>query len=120
MARILVVEDDAMQRDMIGKLLRNQFGDVTVVDQLEAQDVDWCKFDVALVDVMMPLFDGPTVIRKAHEKCGKMPVIILYSALSGDVMNQEIVKLSDIVSAHYIVKSFSKASELAATIREYL
>lgn len=103
-AALLVVEDDAMQRKMMQRLLDQHFA-LTVCDQFEAAELDWCDFDAILLDVMMPVHDGPWLVRQAAARCVDMPAVIFYSALPLELLRQEAAKLADVAAVYYLGKA---------------
>ena len=104
MATLLVVEDDAVQRKMMGLLLAPHFT-VTLCDQFSVADHDWCAFDVILIDVMMPVHDGPSLVRQAAARCEVMPVVVFYSALPSELLRREVGALSGVAPVYYVVKT---------------
>ena len=89
MARILLVEDDEMSRDMLARrLARKGFEVVTAVNGVEAVEmaVDE-KPDLILMDLHLPLKDGFEATREIHAipECQHIGIIALTaSAMSGD------------------------------------
>lgn len=89
MARILIVEDDEMNRDMLSRRLQRKGYDVLLaVDGKDGvltarRDVP----DLILMDVSLPLMDGWQATRtlKAAPETGRIPVIALTAhAMSTD------------------------------------
>jgi len=87
--KILLVEDDEMNRDMLSRRLIKRGYDVTIaVDGQEgvdhARDGD---FDIILMDMSLPVMDGWTATRtlKADDATAGIPVIALTAhAMQGD------------------------------------
>jgi CheY-like chemotaxis protein len=87
--KILLVEDDEMNRDMLSRRLIKRGYDVTIavdgqegVDQARAGD-----FDLILMDMSLPVMDGWTATRtlKGDESTAGIPVIALTAhAMQGD------------------------------------
>lgn len=89
MARILLVEDNEMNRDMLSRRLRRRSFDVAVaVDGGEAVDkVGTDPPDLILLDMSLPVMDGWTVAGKlkAQEATRGIPIIALTAhAMVGD------------------------------------
>jgi CheY-like chemotaxis protein len=89
MARILLVEDNEMNRDMLSRrLARRDFEIVIAVDGREAIEKALSeKPDLILMDLSLPEIDGWEATRriKADSECGKIPIIALTAhAMSGD------------------------------------
>jgi CheY-like chemotaxis protein len=83
MATILIVEDDLLTRDLLGKLLQTQgHRPVLASDGLEALDVlDFLRPDLVLLDLMMPRMDGADFLERMRQSQGGQAPVILLSAL---------------------------------------
>ena len=89
MPKILLVEDNEMNRDMLSRrLLRNGFEVVIAVDGKAGVDMASSeKPDLILMDMSLPVMDGWEATRqiKASEVTKKIPVIALTAhAMAGD------------------------------------
>jgi CheY-like chemotaxis protein len=88
-ARILLVEDNEMNRDMLSRRLQRKGYDVTMAIDGE-QDVNIARSespDLILMDLSLPVLDGWEATRrlKAEPETRLIPVIALTAhALSGD------------------------------------
>ena len=77
--RLLLVDDDPDTRDIIERVLARRGANVIAVPSAAAalQAVERSRFDVLLVDVMMPGMDGYDLMRKVRalppEKNGRVP-----------------------------------------------
>ncbi|MGA7616405.1 MAG: response regulator [Thermoanaerobaculia bacterium] len=69
-AKVLVVDDDEAIRAMVSKMLeRNDFDVTTAENGFEAiERIDESKFDVILLDLMMPRIDGYGVLQHLRRK----------------------------------------------------
>jgi DNA-binding response OmpR family regulator len=79
MAKILVVDDELFYREMVADVLKKEKHEVTTArDGKEAVDLfARQEHDVALVDVVMPGFDGLLVLSKFKKQNPMVPVIML-------------------------------------------
>jgi CheY-like chemotaxis protein len=89
MAKILIVEDNEMNRDMLSRRLeRRGFAIVMAVDGQQGVDmVRSEKPDLILMDMSLPVMDGWTATQtiKADAELAKIPVIALTAhAMAGD------------------------------------
>ncbi len=89
MARVLLVEDNEMNRDMLSRRLIRQGFEVTVaVDGGEGVTTALeMKPDIILMDMSLPVIDGWEATRqlKAHPSTAAIPVIALTAhAMAGD------------------------------------
>jgi CheY-like chemotaxis protein len=78
-ARVLVIDDDAPMSRMIAMILRSSGYDVRVaangahgLEQVEEE----CP-DVIVLDLMMPVMDGPTFYRELRHRGFEVPVMIV-------------------------------------------
>src|ERR1700730_10826135 len=89
MAKILLVEDNEMNRDMLSRrLLRKGFDVVIAVDGAQAVTMAESEQpDLVLMDMSLPVIDGWEATRrvKAAETTAHIPIIALTAhAMSGD------------------------------------
>ena len=89
MARILLVEDNEMNRDMLSRRLeRKGYEVVLAVDGQQAIDLAAAeKPDLILMDMSLPVVDGWEATRrvKADERTQRIPIIALTAhAMQGD------------------------------------
>lgn len=89
MAKILLVEDNEMNRDMLSRrLIRKGFEVVMAVDGGEAVNMaESERPDLILMDMSLPVVDGWEATRqvKASATTGHIPIIALTAhAMSGD------------------------------------
>ena len=89
MAKILLVEDNEMNRDMLSRrLIRNGYEVVIAIDGQQGVDMASAeKPDLILMDMSLPVIDGWEATRqiKASEGTKKIPVIALTAhAMAGD------------------------------------
>lgn len=116
--KILIVDDEEELRRRLCQSLRNeQYLVETAGDGEEALDkiVDNDSFDLIILDIMMPVRDGLSVLREIREGGINTPVLLL-TAL-GDLDNR--VRGLNQGADDYLAKPFSMA-ELLARIRAML
>ena len=107
-ARVLVVDDDPFNRELLGQALVREGCDVTSVeDGMRALRVlrgDSAGFDVVLLDVMMPGMDGYDVLTylKGDAVLARVPVIVV----SGLDDIASVVKCLDLGADDYLAKPF--------------
>lgn len=117
--RILVAEDNPVNQKVLRTLMAGQGHDLTFVDDgLQALDaVRSGAFDLVLMDVSMPVMDGPTAtaeIRKLHGVVSRIPIIALTAnAMSGDREAYLAIGMSD-----YVSKPINFETLLAAIARQ--
>ena len=118
MPRVLIVEDDAAMRDMVGYALAEEGMEVeAVADGESALDVFFSSgpFDLVILDVMLPGIDGVTVCKELTSK-SDVPVIMLTAR---DDETSVVVGL-EVGADDYVTKPFSHrelVSRVRATLR---
>jgi pimeloyl-ACP methyl ester carboxylesterase/CheY-like chemotaxis protein len=105
-ARLLVVDDNALNRDMLGRRLERQgYQAFHAVNGRQALELLRAQpFDLVLLDMMMPEIDGFGVLTamKADPALSRVPVIVL-SAL--DAM-ERVVRAVELGADDYLPKPF--------------
>ena len=88
MKRILIVEDVALNRDLLTQLLEDEYEILIAVDGADGVDMAIAhRPDVILMDLSLPLVDGWEATRriKANATTSAIPVMaITANAMSGD------------------------------------
>src|SRR4029450_4628916 len=114
--RILVADDDPSIATLIQVTLKDpRYEIVAVKNGLEAlKAFDNGKFDVVMLDVMMPYVDGFEACQRIRER-SDVPIIILTSRDGTD----DVVHGFELGADDYITKPF-KTAELIARVRAIL
>jgi class 3 adenylate cyclase len=118
-SRLLVVDDDEANRDMLARRLRRQGFEVALaangLEALQALRAD--PFDLVLLDLVMPGLDGYQVLAKLKSDAALAGVpVIMISALDQD---QSIARCIEAGAEDYIAKPFNPVF-LRARIRACL
>ena len=111
--RILAAEDNATNRLVLRTLLQQDGIELTLVEN-GAQAVDaWREgeFDVVLMDVQMPVMDGPTAVRNIRNEEGRLerprtPIV----ALTANVMSHQLAEYRDAGMDAHIPKPIDLAT----------
>lgn len=119
---ILVVEDEKSLRDAIADILRlKNFLPLEAKDGKEGVDIALAQHpDLILLDLLMPVMDGMTALKKIREDAWgtKVPVIILTNL---SATKEQLVE--DMVThkpMHYLIKSDWKLHDVVKKIEEIL
>ena len=115
MARILAVDDDEAIRNLLGRVLGKDGHDVrcaACAEEVLALKLD--RYDLVLLDVMMPKMDGLEVCRRIR-KAGNTPVMMLTA--KGETFDK--VLGLELGADDYMVKPFD-AKEVVARIKAVL
>lgn len=115
MAHVLVVDDDPMQREILGTLLHSEGYEVRAVERAAdaMAEVSWA--DVVLLDVMMPEVSGFEALAWIKQQNPELPIIML-TAL--DEVDQRVRGLEE-GALDYVAKPFNQR-ELLARIKAVL
>ena len=115
--KILVVEDDpALARNLVTTLIRCGFRAESVSDgETAIEKLSMGRFDLALLDLMIPKVNGYEVLKTLVRKSIAIPVIVV-SAKDGEYDQADAL---DLGADDYIVKPFS-AVTLESRIRAVL
>ena len=116
MKKVLIVEDDSfLQGLMANKLEKNEFDTKTASNGEEAMtELATGKYDVVLLDLMLPDISGFDILKNLHESSRKTPVIV-FSNLSDD---KDIKKAMDLGAEEYLIKSNFTLEELVEKIKK--
>jgi two-component system phosphate regulon response regulator OmpR len=109
--KILVVDDDQRLRDLLRRYLSDNGFSVFAAESAQAMNKLWLRerFDVLILDLMMPGEDGLSVLRRLRASNDPTPVIML-TAKGGDV--DRIVGL-EMGADDYLPKPFNPRELLA-------
>ncbi len=114
---ILLVEDEDMVRAVAERALTRQGYTVltaehgeAALDLLEAHP----RPDLLISDVMMPIMDGPTMVRRARERYPDLPILFM----SG-YAEEQLRKSIDLDNVAFLAKPFS-VQQLAEAARDVL
>lgn len=120
MAKILVAEDDKLISGSLCDALKAEGHEsVPVYDGEEAMaKVKEQKFDLLLLDILMPKLDGIGVLweLKANKETERLPVVVLTNI--GDV--ETISKIVEAGATDYLLKSDQSIDEVVKKVREVL
>ena len=103
---ILLVEDEDMVRAVAERALTRQGYTVRTASHgeegLEILAQEGGVFDMIITDVMMPIMDGPTMVRHARETFPDMPILFM-SGYAEEQLRRSI----DLDHVHFLPKPFS-------------
>lgn len=112
--RILIVEDEkALSRVLVKIFEKNYYSVDAVYNGQEALDyIATGNYDIVLMDVMMPVMDGITALKKIRADGNQIPVLLLTAKSEAD---DKVMGL-DSGANYYITKPFD-TKELLAAVR---
>lgn len=118
MRKILIVEDEPLLRESYNMILSTEPYDVDVArnGQEALEKCSQTTYDLILLDLMMPVMDGPGFLEKYTADAGQhnpTNVIILSNLSSGDELNRAL----DLGARRNILKASLSPKQLIATVR---
>lgn len=115
MKRILICEDENIIREFVVINLRRAGYEVVDTDcgeaALAAYEREDGRFDIAVLDIMMPGIDGISVCRQLRAKSGELGIILLTAKAQDTDREEGLASGAD----DYITKPFSP-SELVKRV----
>ena len=115
--KVLIAEDDPSVRKAVQRVLELENYEVTAVNDGQAalETLGKTRFDLAVLDVMMPFADGLTVCREARHRGIQTPILLLTARAE---VGDRVAGL-DAGADDYLVKPFV-VDELLARCRALL
>jgi CheY-like chemotaxis protein len=120
MARVLVVDDDPDHCEVVSKLLQKAgYGTATASNGWEALiALDNGKFDLVLLDLMMPGMDGATFLNiLRHDQRRKDLPVLVVSALHPDQVDDAVKREG---YQDYFQKADFKLADLVMAVQAHL
>lgn len=120
MAKILIIEDDQFLRDLYTDLLEQEKYEVTAVEdgELALETIRKGKFDLTLMDIMMPKKDGITLIKELSEDDKKHAgQIVMLSNLGQEALIREAISAG---AVSYLIKSALAPDQILAEVSDLL
>lgn len=113
--RILVVDDQEINRDVLGVILEDNYEMIYACDGAEAleriREYD-CEISLLMLDLMMPVMDGFEVMRRmsADESMKNIPIIVLTAERSAEL---QALRMG---AADFIAKPFDMHEVILARV----
>jgi CheY-like chemotaxis protein len=116
MRRILLVEDEEILRESYSMILSTQpyLLDTAANGEIALDKYQSAHYDLIFLDIMMPVMDGITFLKKINELDQEIPKIILLTNLSGGKEIEEGLKLG---ASKALLKADLSPRQLLTTVR---
>jgi sigma-B regulation protein RsbU (phosphoserine phosphatase) len=103
-SRLLVVDDDEMNRDMLSRRLARKGFDVSVAEDGAAAlaAIDSNEFDLVLLDIMMPGIDGFQVLERLRQEFSPLELPVIMATAKG--ASDDIVSALRLGANDYVTK----------------
>jgi DNA-binding NtrC family response regulator len=117
MKKILIVDDDRVVLSSCNRILEAEGYQVSLTSSVKEalQMVEEKKFDILLVDVIMPEYDGMYLIGNVRENLPHLPILVM----SGYPTPETISSGMQMGATHFIAKPFTP-DELIAAVQKAL
>jgi len=117
MKKILIVDDDLVVLASCERILESEGYAVSLTSSVKEalKMLEEKKFDILLVDVIMPEYDGIYLIGNVKENLPHMPILVM----SGYPTPETISSGMRMGATHFIAKPFTP-DELIAAVRKAL
>jgi len=118
MAKILIIDDDVLNSKIFSTKLEAENNEVVFCsDGNSAKEKLQNKYDVILLDIMVPQIDGITLLDEAKKGINSSTsVIVLTNLLSEDTKKQCLDK----GAKEYLIKADFTPTQLLEKLRNYL
>jgi len=118
--KILIIEDDQEVRELYAEVLRNEGFDLdeAVDGQSGLAKVLEGKYDLLLLDIMLPKFDGLEILKtiRQKEELKDLPVVLLTN-----LGREPIIKEGFELGADgYLIKSEHTPGEIVEEVKKFL
>ena len=116
---ILIAEDEAPLADLCrSELLKHGTTVIVARNGKEALEaVQREKFDLILLDLLMPVMDGYAVLAYFKEKQTRIPVVVVLTNLGQDITKAKCRQLG---AEDFIVKSDVDMADMWEKVKKYL
>lgn len=118
--KILIIEDDQEVRELYAEVLRDEgfVLDEAVDGQVGLTKVLEGKYDLLLLDIMLPKFDGLEILKtiRKKEELKDLPVILLTN-LGREPIIKEGFELG---ASGYLIKSEHTPGEIVNEVKKFL
>ncbi len=113
---ILIVDDEAINREILGNIIQNEYKVIYAADGKEALErihSEGSAISLVLLDLLMPVMDGNEVLKTMNEEgiITDIPVIVLTSEKSSEI---ESLKLG---AADFLTKPYDLPEVILARVR---
>lgn len=116
---ILIVDDMPKNIQLLGSILKNEFIDLEFATSGQ-EALEWLrakKFDLVLLDIMMPEMDGFEVCRRIKQNPETEDIAVIFITAKTDI--QSIIQGFEVGAVDYLTKPFNK-NELIARVKTHL
>ncbi|MBQ9328975.1 MAG: response regulator [Solobacterium sp.] len=112
---VLVVDDQEINRELLGAILENEYDVLFASDGLQAMEIIHAQKDmlsIILLDLIMPNMDGFAVLEalRANEELRRIPVIVLTAEKSAEL------KALQLGAADFVTKPFDMHEVIQARV----
>ena len=117
MKKILIVDDDTVVLSSCKRILESEGYEVSLTSSVKEalQMLEEKKFDIILVDVIMPGYDGMYLIGNVRENLPNLPILVM----SGYPTPETISSGMRMGATHFIAKPFTPDELISAVQKAF-
>lgn len=117
--RILIIEDDQFLREFYQELLMGEgyLVDVAQDGEIGLNKIKDNKFDLILLDIMLPKKDGLQILRDLKAGSIPLPTVVILTNLGQDAVIKQGFELG---AQGYLIKSALNPDQVLEEIKNYL
>jgi len=117
MAKILIVDDDLVNAKVYAnKLAAEGCGVVVAPDGNSAQKQITQKFDLILLDIMIPKMDGVALLGEIKKSVNRQTPVIVHTNLTGEEIKKQCMELG---AKEFLLKVNLTPNQLVEKIKAY-
>ena len=114
--RVLVVDDQEINRDVLGMILEDKYDVIYAENGIEAIDVikeNPEELSLVMLDLLMPVMDGFEVLEtmRSDEEMKKIPVIVLTAEKSAELKALQMGAADFITASAHFVRGTRQADD---------
>lgn len=106
--KVLVIDDDQLILYGLQKALRQESVEVTTASSaaLAEEELSLCPYDLCLLDIHLPDYNGLELMKIIKQICPKTKVIIMTASCLDDELSANINQAAENGACHFITKPF--------------
>lgn len=118
MLRVLIIDDDLLNTQIYAnKLEASGYEVIFCTDGEEAQKKIAEKYDLILLDIMMPKVDGVTLLSEIKQGANRQTPVLVHTNLLSEETKKQCLNLG---AKEYLIKADQNPATLLQKIQQYM
>ena len=119
MANILIVDDDLVNAQIYAYKLKSEGHQVTLSPDGQSAEKEIAKkFDLILLDIMMPKIDGTVILAEIKKGTNKDTPVLVHTNFLSEPIKEKCLK--ELGAREYLIKADLTPTQLVEKIEGYL